>query len=626
MLVATVEGQPPVVHFRRDGDDIPDELWVTLAQQMDPARNQRYDASIVRVSLERFLGKRVWLGHLLARYRVDPQFDAGCLAALDVARREQDEVTTVLSHGIAPAAEGELSAELAGSRFSPTRQLRDFQLRDLGRMLAISHGANYSVPGAGKTSVALAAYELLRQRGQVERLLVVAPLSAFEAWFEESEACFTTTPRIALFRARTAATEIALINYQRLASSYQDLARWISQSGTHLVLDEAHRMKRGRNGEWGTACLDLAPLAARRDLLTGTPAPQHPSDLIALLDFQWPQQARRILPEQALVAQPPQDAMHELSDRIRPLFARTQKNELGLDPPKLRIETVPMKPLQREIYVALRTRARRALATSSAAAQLAQMGNITAYLLQAAVNPGLLASALGGVKSAKVEWPSLELDPRSSLADKVRRYGDLEVPRKIEKLVALVDENVRLERKTLVWSNMVEVLRDLHARTLTPYNPAIVYGGVPSGGEEVAWRTREKEIRRFRSDPDCWVLVANPAAMAEGISLHHECHDAVYVDRTFNAGQYLQSIDRIHRLGLEPRTQTRITFLVSLATIDETVDLRVSQKARALSDMLSDPQLVEMSLPDEELTGEWIDPGDLDALLAHLSMTNDGDE
>jgi SNF2 family DNA or RNA helicase len=623
VLVATLEGLPPVVRFRREGD-VPDEFWVALAQ-IDPDRNQRYDRAELDVSLERLLARRTWLGHLLSQYPFEVDFDEGCLAALDVARREQEEVVGVLDHGITPECASALSDELAASRFS-SRQLLSFQFRDLGRMLAISHGANFSVPGSGKTTVALAAYELLRQRGRVGQMLVVAPLSAFEAWFEEVDACFTKPPRIALFRGRSAATEVAIINYQRLASSYQQLARWISQAPTHVVLDEAHRMKRGRNGEWGAACLDLAPLAARRDLLTGTPAPQHPSDLIALLDFQWPQQARRILPEQALVAEPPQEAMRELSERMRPLFARTQKNELGLDPPKLRIETVQMKPLQREIYLALRTRARRALATSNAAAQLAQMGNVTAYLLQAAVNPGLLAHALGGVKSAKVQWPSIELEPGSDLAEKVRRYGGLEVPRKIEKLVALIDENVRLERKTLVWSNMVAVLRDLHERTLKPYNPAIVYGGVPSGGEEVAWRTREKEIRKFRSDPHCWVLVANPAAMSEGISLHHECHDAVYMDRTFNAGQYLQSIDRIHRLGLKPGTETRITFLVSVATIDETVDQRVSQKARALSDMLSDPQLVEMSLPDEELTGEWIDPDDLDVLLAHLATGPAGDE
>ena len=388
MLSATLDGLPPVVRFARD-DDIPDELWVALAQQIDPDRNRHYDPAAVEVSLERLLANREWLGRLIDRYGCDIQLDEATSAALDVATRERTEVASALSSGITPAAETALQAELAATRFSLTkRQLRPFQLRDLGRMLAISHGANYSVPGAGKTSVALAAYELLRSRGRVERLLVVAPLSAFDAWFEEVDVCFQAPLKTALFRDRTLATEVAIINYQRLASSYADLARWVSQEPTHVVLDEAHRMKRGRNGEWGAACLDLAQLAVRRDLLTGTPAPQHPSDLIALLDFQWPQQARQILPVQALVAQPSQDAMEELSERIEPLFARTQKNELGLDPPQLRIETVPMKPLQQEIYTALRIRARQALASSSSAAQLAQMGNVTAVSAPGRGEPG----------------------------------------------------------------------------------------------------------------------------------------------------------------------------------------------------------------------------------------------
>lgn len=622
MLKAALEGPPPTFRLVRDGA-VPDELWVALAQ-VDADRNARLDDVEITISLERFLARRLWLANLLARYHCEIDFDRGSRAALEVAARERHEVTSLLSSGIDPRPDTELAEELYGeTRFSPERQLLPFQLRDLARILAVSHGANYSVPGAGKTTVALATYELSQARGCVERMLVVAPLSAFGAWHEEVEACFVKHPRLALFRERSAATEIALINYQRLSSTYDDLARWISQAPTHVVLDEAHRMKRGRDGEWGSACLDLAPLAARRDLLTGTPAPQHPSDLIALLDFQWPQQGLRILPERALVAQPPQAAMEELSQRIRPLFARTEKHELGLKTPEIRIEPVTMKPVQEEIYAALRRRARRALAISTTAAQLAEMGNVTAYLLQAAVNPGLLADKVGGAKTAAMRWPSLNLEPSSDLGEKLRRYGDLEVPRKIEKLLALVDENARQERKTLVWSNFVEVLRDLHGRTLAPYHPAIVYGGIASGPAEVAWQTREKEIRRFRSDPDCWVLVANPAAMAEGISLHHECHDAVYVDRTFNAGQYLQSLDRIHRLGLPAGTETRMTILACAGTIDETVAVRVKQKATALAQMLDDPHLVEMALPDEELTGEWIDPDDLSLLLAHLGPVSD---
>ena len=107
-----------------------------------------------------------------------------------------------------------------------------------------------------------------------------------------------------------------------------------------------------------------------------------------------------------------------------------------------------------------------------------------------------------------------------------------------------------------------------------------------------------------------------------GVSLHQACHDAVYLDRTFNAGQYLQSLDRIHRLGLPAGVETRITFLVCEHTIDEAVDQRVRVKAERLSEMLEDPNLVTMALPDEESYGNWIDEGDLDLLFAHLTDAN----
>ena len=44
------------------------------------------------------------------------------------------------------------------------------------------------------------------------------------------------------------------------------------------------------------------------------------------------------------------------------------------------------------------------------------------------------------------------------------------------------------------------------------------------------------------------VLIANYASCRRK-SLHHACHNAIYIDRSFQADQYLQSIDRICRLG-----------------------------------------------------------------------------
>ncbi len=162
-------------------------------------------------------------------------------------------------------------------------------------------------------------------------------------------------------------------------------------------------------------------------------------------------------------------------------------------------------------------------------------------------------------------------------------------------------------------------LTELTEHVLAPYEPAMIRGDVPAETTRPGERSRATELRRFRTDENCSVLVANPAAMSEGVSLHQECHDAVYLDRTFNAGHYLHSLDRIHRLGLAEDIVTRMTFLVAVGTIDETVDQRLRIKAERLSQMLDDEDLVAMALPDEEEGyGEVIDPDDLEVLFGHL--------
>jgi SNF2 family DNA or RNA helicase len=109
--------------------------------------------------------------------------------------------------------------------------------------------------------------------------------------------------------------------------------------------------------------------------------------------------------------------------------------------------------------------------------------------------------------------------------------------------------------------------------------------------------------------------------LGEGVSLHQVCHDAIYLERTFNAGQYLQSVDRIHRLGLAKDVETTISFLVTEGTLDEAVLDRIEIKAINLATMLDDPSIVTMALPDEDDVGDPIDVGDdadIAALFTHL--------
>ncbi len=519
-----------------------------------------------------------------------------------------------------PVSTLEVAARLAGGRF--VRELRDFQVRDVAKLLALSHGANFSVPGAGKTTVTFGVYEAERLAGRVQSLLVVGPISSFDAWMSEANECFQQPPTIEVFDDEISLrAEVVLINYQRLATdrAYEAVSRWVGGQATHVVLDEAHRVKRGWDGKWGRACLNLAFVAERRDVLTGTPAPHSPEDLLALLDFLWPTVGRRLVPSRRDLRSAAPEVVAGVSEAIRPIFVRTRKAELGLRPPEFKALRVPLIGLQRDVYQAIRNQYAGAFEMGRAdQASLARMGRIVMYLIEAATNPALLVAGSSPLDPIVFRHPPLPLPEQGHLVDLLTSFGSYETPQKFEILANLVHANATKGRKTLIWTNFVRNIATLE-RLLRQLNPAVIHGGIPVEAQKEGDRDRIGELRKFRNDDACLVMIANPAAAGEGISLHQVCHDAIYLERTFNAGQYLQSVDRIHRLGLGPDVETRITLLVTENTIDEVIDERVRAKAERLGTMLEDGDIATMALPDEEEYGAPVeDARDISAVLAHL--------
>ena len=69
------------------------------------------------------------------------------------------------------------------------------------------------------------------------------------------------------------------------------------------------------------------------------------------------------------------------------------------------------------------------------------------------------------------------------------------------------------------------------------------------------------------------------------------CQYAIYVDRSFNAAHYLQSEDRIHRLGLREDQRPIVEILQCENSIDELVQLRLEFKVDAMSKALNDSSL-----------------------------------
>lgn len=99
-------------------------------------------------------------------------------------------------------------------------------------------------------------------------------------------------------------------------------------------------------------------------------------------------------------------------------------------------------------------------------------------------------------------------------------------------------------------------------------------------------------------------MIANPQACGEGISLHKVCHFAIYLDRTFNAAHYLQSVDRIHRLGLPSNVDTVIEILVAHGTIDDVIVDRLNLKTESMGKVLDDPYLMTLVYDPEDIPPE----------------------
>jgi hypothetical protein len=104
------------------------------------------------------------------------------------------------------------------------------------------------------------------------------------------------------------------------------------------------------------------------------------------------------------------------------------------------------------------------------------------------------------------------------------------------------------------------------------------------------------------------VLITNPHTLAESVSLHSVCHDAIYFEYSYNLVHLLQSKDRIHRLGLPQGQYTQYHFLQSVFdvdgadwSLDENIYNRLSEKEQTMLDAIDRGVLEVGSTDDHDL-------------------------
>lgn len=438
-----------------------------------------------------------------------------------------------------------------------------YQLQAVEAVKHLPYAALFHEQGLGKTKIGIdLALEWLREDA-VDTVLFVTKRSLVANWTEEMRAHSHLKPRIldqnrqSNFYALNAALPALLTHYEVLRSEERRLALFLKTRRVAAILDEAQKIK-NPEAELSGALHRLAPLFARRVIMTGTPVANRPYDIWSQIyfldqgealgpDFDefkdgldltndlWRDQERRGHFE---------DAVGGLFARIRPFTVRETKSTAGIQLPEKLVENVPVElaPRQQALYdqVLRTTRAEVVvdgrLVEDDSEATLKRL----LRLVQVASNPLLVDESYD------------------------------ETPGKAHALDRLLGEALTDDGKAIVWTSFIANADWLEGR-LARHGVAKVHGRVDMDA-------RNEAIARFKKDPDCRVLVATPGAAKEGLTLTVANH-AIFYDRGFSLDDYLQAQDRIHRIS---QTRTcHVWNLVAEGTVDGWVDALLGAKRLA---------------------------------------------
>ena len=505
--------------------------------------------------------------------------------------------------------------------FKSELELLRHQVRGAEKALQAGNFAEFSVQGAGKTMTVLAAFAHWLARGDVERLLVIGPISSFQPWEDEITRCFGEQLSVLRWSGSVAArtrmvaayrqSNVVLCSYDTARRDVQMLREQLKASPTALVLDESHYIKNFEVGARGAAALELAPHATKRLILSGTPAPHSLLDLYPQFAFLWPAARDELVgtPQEYLTRLSRSSApATELRTLLGPFFHRTSQSELGLGEPVTHTESIAMEGLPAgqariisllENKLAMETRNLPYAMDQDLVLQWRKARIVR--LLQAASNPALLSSADDMPHDQRATFDM------SELTNLIGDFRDGTVTAaKIEWSAAKARELIAAGHKVLIWTWWISNIH-LLADMLKDFGPLLLYGQIKPYEEfdDPSEVSRERNIRDFKTKDNFPLLIANPSACAESISLHQVCHDAIYVDRTYNCGQFLQSLNRIHRIGLPQNVQTRYWIPVVDCAVERSVDRRLRQRQRTMFEFLGDDaSILGVDWREESITAD----------------------
>ena len=445
--------------------------------------------------------------------------------------------------------------------------------------------------GLGKTLTILALFHSLTQADELDFMLVVCPNSLVKNWQREAEQWTPSTKLLALPSTKQKRISFlrkleqygvdwvqgVVINFEtlRLPDVFPVLARICAERRTLLCVDESQRSKNPQSKTFA-ALQQIASNCNRRVLLSGTPTPKDVTDIWAqmrILDdglrlgtnyYKWLEQVAELGNKwsEYAIKKFRKEAVEESIARVHEVLLRRRKDDVLSLPEKIfTVRDIELKGEQKKRYDEVRKALLLRVSTTDGKTYVREIETILEEFLRAvqvATNPRLIDETWQG-EPAKF----LELD---------------EIVREV------VEEQ---NGKLVIWTNYRRNVEELVVRYEKQGSAAF------TGNTSVSDRA---ELIELFQKPGCNklnILVAIPAAGGVGITLT-AAQTAVYLDKTWNAEHWLQSVDRLHRIG-----QTGTVNILSLhaSLVDDIIYKNLRRKQADQAHLLGDDCLIPQQAP-----------------------------
>lgn len=491
-----------------------------------------------------------------------------------------------------------------------TRPLTDVQLWNAFYMSVMKFVSNFSVPGSGKTATVLGTYAYYKEKEIVDKIVMIGPKNAFGSWIDEYKICFgvtdddfylnihdstlpTSDKRKYALKFESGNKELILVNYESLHSLQTALAE-IIDAKTLLVFDEVHKIK-NPDGQRAGVSKVVSEGAGAIIALTGTPIPNSHVDLYNVLNILYKEDYKDFFGFSVNELKKAQQIeVERINEKIKPFFCRISKEDLLVPPVNEDIVfdhevTDVENQLFKIIYQTYKT----------------SLFALLVRIYQLESNPKLLLSNIDFNDIVAVIDDESDFSEDVVIQDYSEDIFDLvnqvSITTKTKATIDLIKKLNAEHKKVIVWCIFISSIKELE-KLCEAVNLKVkcIYG-------EVALEDRLSLIDRFRNG-EIDVLITNPHTLAESVSLHTVCHDAIYYEYSFNLVHLLQSKDRIHRLGLKEGQYTQYYFMNNYYTynnqpisIAQRIYDRLDEKEQAMLHAINEDVLEHVTSYEEDL-------------------------